>query len=101
MLLVLPGLFVHVLLGVDITGSGVVISRLFGLALLSFGLACWPHGQAPSDTPGIHAIRVLLLYNGLATVYLGYLRTLGRLGRKPPKLLPCFSMHLALAIAEL
>jgi hypothetical protein len=47
-LLILPRLFVRLLLGVDVTRSGVVISRLFGLTLLSFGLACWPDRQMPN-----------------------------------------------------
>jgi hypothetical protein len=76
-LLILRRLFVQLLLGVDVTSSGVVISRLCGFALLSFGLACWPDRQVPNGLSGMHAIRVLLIYNGLSTAYLGYLRVLG------------------------
>ena len=93
-LLLLPRQFVQLLLGVDVTGSGLVISRLFGLALLSFGLACWPDRRVPNGQSGMHAIRVLLLYNGLATTYLGYLRTLG--GYRGIALVPAILFHAVL-----
>ncbi len=93
-LLILPRLFVQLLLGVDVTGSGVVISRLFGLALLSFGLACWPDRQVSNGQSGMHAIRALLAYNGMATAYLGYLRTLG--GYRGVALVPAILFHAVL-----
>jgi hypothetical protein len=93
-LLILPRLFVQVLLGVEVTGSGVVISRLFGLALFSFGLACWPDRQVPNGGSRMRAIRVLLIYNGLATAYLSYLRTLG--GYRGVALVPAILFHAVL-----
>ena len=93
-LLILPRLFVQLLLGVDISGSGVVLSRFFGLALLSFGLACWPDRQVPNGHSGMHGIRVLLIYNGLATAYLAYLRTLG--GYRGVALVPAILFHAVL-----
>jgi hypothetical protein len=93
-LLILPRLFVQLLLGVDVTDSGVVMSRLFGLALLSFGLACWPDRQIPNGQLGMHATLVLLIYNGLATAYLGYLRTLG--GYRGVALVPAILFHAVL-----
>jgi hypothetical protein len=93
-LLILPRLFVQLLLGVDITGSGVVISRFFGLTLLSFGLACWPDRQVPNGQSEMHAILVLLIYNGLATACLGYLRILG--GYRGVALVPAILFHAVL-----
>jgi hypothetical protein len=93
-LLILPRLFVQLLLGVDVTDSGVVINRLFGLALVSFGLACWPDRQVPNGRSGMNSIRVLLTYNGLATAYLGYLRTLG--GYRGVALVPAILFHAVL-----
>ena len=40
-LLVYPPIVVRLLLGAEITGVGIVISRLAGAALLAIGVACW------------------------------------------------------------
>ena len=95
-LLIAPRQCIQLLLGVGIGGSGVVISRLFGFALLSFGLACWPDTQVPSGQSGMHAIRVLVIYNGLASLYSGYLKTLG--GYRGVALVPAILFHAVLTI---
>jgi len=75
-LMIYPPLLSHLLLGEDVFGAGIALGRIAGFALLSLGLACWP-GIKPLDrnTP---ALRALLLYNLLATLYLAYLGIRGR-----------------------
>jgi hypothetical protein len=63
-------LVADVLLGVGITGGGIVVGPVGGFALISLGLSCWPRG---SDA-GVQAMWALLAYNLLAALYLGYLR---------------------------
>jgi len=38
---------VRVLFAADVTGAGILMSRIAGIGLLGFGVAC-----LPSDTPG-------------------------------------------------
>jgi hypothetical protein len=72
-LIAAPGLVARVLLGAELSGSGVAVARVGGFALLSLGLACWP--TASDATPS--AVRALFTYNLLAGLYLGYLRVGG------------------------
>jgi hypothetical protein len=66
-LLVYPPIVVRLLFGVEIAGAGTVVSRIAGISLIALGLSCWPS----SDPVG--ALRGMLSYNLLATLYLGYL----------------------------
>ena len=79
------------LLGTDISGAALVIARMGGLGLLSLGVACWPRIEGT-----IPRLRAMLIYNLLATAYLGYLRfssqSVGKL------LLPALAVHAVLAI---
>jgi hypothetical protein len=68
-----PGLVARVLLGADLSASGIAVGRVGGFGLLSLGLACWASG----DDATAHATRALFLYNLLAALYLGYLRVGG------------------------
>ena len=89
-LIIAPSI-VRLLLGTDISGAALVIARMAGLGLLSLGIACWPRTEAT-----IARVRAMLIYNLLATAYLGYLRfskeSVGEL------LLPAFAVHAVLAI---
>jgi hypothetical protein len=70
-LMIHPPLVTWLLLGEGVSGTGVALGRVSGFAFLSLGLACWPGPEsAAANTP---ALRALLSYNLLATVYLGYL----------------------------
>ncbi len=79
------------LLGTDISGAALAIARMAGLGLLALGVACWPRTEAT-----IARVRAMLIYNLLATAYLGYLRfssqSVGKL------LLPALAAHAMLAI---
>ena len=75
-LMIHPLLVVVLLLGTGVSGVGIALGRVAGFALLSLGLACWPgvdSGGAKSP-----ALRGLLTYNLLATIYLAYLRIGGQ-----------------------
>ena len=70
-LMIHPLLVVVLLLGASVSGAGIAIGRVAGFALLSLGLACWPDlDSAGTNTP---ALRALLTYNLLVTLYLAYL----------------------------
>jgi len=79
------------LLGTDISGAALVIARMVGVGLLALGVACWPRVEGT-----IPRLRAMLIYNLLATAYLGYLRfssqSVGKL------LLPALAAHAVLAI---
>ena len=89
--LVIAPSIVRLLLGTDISGAVLVIARVGGFGLLLFGVACWPRTEA--TTPRLWA---MLIYNLLATAYLGYLRfssqSVGKL------LVPALAVHAVLAI---
>jgi hypothetical protein len=82
---------VRLLLGTDISGAVLVIARMVGVGLLLLGVACWPRVEGT-----IPRLRAMLIYNLLATAYLGYLRfssqSVGKL------LLPALAVHAVLAI---
>jgi len=76
-LMIHPLLVVVLLLGASVSGAGIALGRVAGFALLSLGLACWPDlDSAGTNTP---ALRALLTYNLLATLYLAYLGIAGGL----------------------
>ena len=66
----------RLLLGDEVSGAGDALGRVAGFALLALGLACWPDSDAAGAN--ISALRAILTYNLLATVYLGYLGISGQ-----------------------
>src|ERR1700752_4380757 len=93
-LMIHPPLLPQLLLGEVVSGAGMALGRVAGFALLSLGLACWPDRESPrSNTP---ALRALLTYNLLATLYLAYL---GLGGQSVGSLLwPAVAMHALLTL---
>ena len=71
-LLIYPPIVVWLLFGAEIAGPGVVMSRITGIALIALGVACWPGNDA-----GGNAVRAMLCYSLLATLYLAYLGIAG------------------------
>jgi hypothetical protein len=63
-LLVYPLAVVRLLFGAEITGAGIVMSRLAGIALIGLGAACWPS----IDTR--RAFYGMLTFGTLAMLYL-------------------------------
>ena len=76
-LLIDPALVVTLLLGVDVSGAGILLGRCFGIALLALGMACWPSRQRTENSAP--AFRAMLIYNLLIALYLAYLGTAGHL----------------------
>jgi hypothetical protein len=76
-LMIHPPLVTRLLLGDGVSGAGIALGRVAGFALLALGLACWPGlDSADAKSP---ALRGLLTYNLLATIYLVYLGIGGKL----------------------
>ena len=70
-LMIHPLLVVVLLLGAGVSGAGIALGRVAGFALLGLGLACWPGPDAVAVDSA--ALRALLTYNLLTTLYLAYL----------------------------
>jgi uncharacterized protein YjeT (DUF2065 family) len=89
-LIIAPSL-ARFLLEADISAATRAIARIAGFGLLALGVACWPRSE--TTAPRLWA---MLIYNLLATVYLGYL-CFG--SESVGKLLPsAFAVHAGLAI---
>ena len=71
-LIIHPPLVTQLLLGDGVSGAGLALGRVGGFALFALGLACWP-GFASAGGNNTAALRALLTYNLLATLYLAYL----------------------------
>jgi hypothetical protein len=65
-LMIDPPLVARLLLGDGVSGTPMALGRVAGIGLLSLGLACWPGANATSAP----AMRALLTYNILITIYL-------------------------------
>jgi hypothetical protein len=94
-LLMLPRLAVRILLGAELLGAGVATSRLCGVALICFGLACWPEREESPHGMDRRAPRALLVYNAAASGYLACLMILH--GYRGIALVPTIAIHAALA----
>ena len=76
-LIVSPSLFSWLILDAELSEPGRALGRLGGIALVGFALTAWP---APATA--VHAtsaMRALLIYNLLATIYLAYLGFAGQI----------------------
>lgn len=83
-LLTVPSLVGRLLLGTEVTGSGLVVARVAGIALVALGIACWPGPPLAG----------MLTYNALATLYFLYLGIRGQ--SVGPLLWPAVVLHLVL-----
>ncbi len=70
-LLVYPPIVVRLLFGSDITGAGMVMSRIAGISLIALGIACWPSRDTRRSSAW--GLCGMLTYSSLATFYLVYL----------------------------
>src|SRR5271169_117891 len=91
-LIAVPELVALVLLGAELSSSGIAVARVAGFGLLALGLACWPGNE--DATP--RAVRALFVYNLLAGLYLGYLRVGG--GFISYLLWPACVLHIVLGV---
>ncbi len=84
-LLAVPSLVGRLLLGSELTGIGIAVARVTGMALIGLGVACWP------GTP----VTGMLTYSALTTLYFGYLGVSGVAGIL---LWPAFAAHVVLSV---
>ncbi len=89
-----PWLFVRLLLGVELSGSGQIVGRLAGFALLALVLACWP--GAGTEGKAASSLRALLVFSALVAFYLVYLGIRG--GYVGPLLWPAAVLHSVVAL---
>jgi hypothetical protein len=96
LLMIDPPLVAAMLIGTAVTGTAAALARLFGIALLALGLACWPLRQrAGGGSPA--ALRGMLIYNVLVALDLAYL---GAIGLWHGVLLwPAVALHAIVALA--
>ena len=94
LLIISPSLFGWLIFGAELSAAGQALGRLAGIALLGFTLASWPAAAAASHSAS--AVRALLIYNLLATIYLGYLGLAGQL--VGILLWPAVALHVVLSI---
>ena len=85
-LMAVPSLVGRLLLGAELAGVAIPVARVFGIALIALGVACWP---------GRTALCGMLTYNALAALYLAYVGLGGQwVGRL---LWPAVVLHAVLA----
>ncbi len=70
-LIIVPSLVGRLLLGAELTGVSIPVARVAGIALIALGLACWPGSEATGSPT--RALRAMLCYSLLITLYLAYL----------------------------
>ena len=85
-LLIVPSFVGQLLLGEQLTGVAVPVSRLAGIALIALGIACWPGPPLVG----------MLSYSVLATLYLAYLGFAG--GLTGVLLWPAVVLHVILTV---
>jgi hypothetical protein len=83
-LLIVPSLVGRLLLGAELSGVAIPVARVTGIALIAFGVACWP------GTPLVG----MLTYNAAVTLYLAYVGFAG--GLTGILLWPAVVLHLIL-----
>jgi hypothetical protein len=88
-LIAVPSVAVRLLLGGEISGAGIPLGRVAGFGLLSLGMACWPPRDPAGNTAP--ALRAMLTYNSLATLYLLFLGVDGQWAG--PLLWPAMALH--------
>jgi hypothetical protein len=66
-MILFPHALVRLLFGADMAGTGSIIDRVAGIALISLGLGCWMGRQ---EENGGWALAAMLIYNSLVTIYL-------------------------------
>ena len=68
-LLVYPSVVVRLLFGSEISGAGIVMSRITGISLIALGVACWSGRDASDSALPLFG---MFTYSSLAALYLAY-----------------------------
>ena len=90
LLLAWPPLVVRLLFSAEISGAGVIMSRIAGIALIGLGVSCWPGDSALQPLNG------MLTYSTLAMLYLTYIGIRG--GMVGLLLWPAVVLHAILVV---
>ena len=93
-LMIDPAIVVTLLLGSAVSGTGILLGRCFGIALLALGVTCWPNRQRAERS--LPAFRGMLTYNVLIALYLAYVGTVGHL--RGLLLWPAVVLHAVVAL---
>ena len=88
-LLVYPPIAVRLLLGSEITGAGIAVSRLYGVCLIALVMACWT-----SSTPR-REFYAMLTYSTFVMLFLAFVGFTGFTGILT---WPAVAVHAALSI---
>lgn len=95
-LVVVPALVVRLLLGAEITGAGIPLGRVAGVALLALGVACWFASYEVQNRAVRGLVSAMVLYN------IGVVLILGEVGiRSRPvgiALWPAVILHAAMCV---
>ena len=73
LLIIYPPIVVRLLCGLEVSGSGVLLSRIFGISLIAISVACW-NRNSPQSFLG------LLTYTGFSAVYMTMFGLAGNAG---------------------
>ena len=68
-----PPLVVRLLFGTDVSGAGILMSRIAAIALIALGLACWPGPPWIGMSTYGAAVALYLAYVGFASGSTGIL----------------------------
>jgi len=85
-LLIVPSVVGRLLLGEELTGVAIPVARVFGIALIALGFACWPGPPLVG----------MLTYSAAVTLYLGYVAIRGQWAG--PLLWPAVALHALLTL---
>lgn len=92
-LMVAPAVVVRLLLGAGGSDQPMALGRVAGIAMLALGFACWPNARIADDRGP--ALRAMVTYNLLITLYLAYLGVAHLAG---PLLWPAVAIHVVLTV---
>ena len=95
-LIALPAIVVRLLLGAEIFGASIPLSRVAGAALLALGVACWLARDDTQSRVARGLVVAMLIYNIAATAVLAFAGT--GLGLHGIVLWPAVVLHAAMAI---
>lgn len=90
-LIAVPVLVIRMLLAADLPGTGPLVARFFGVALVALALAVWPGGSGATR----QAVRAMLVYNILLAIALVWIALAEHL--VGPLLWPAVVFHVAVA----
>jgi hypothetical protein len=79
-----PSFVGRLLFAEELTGAGIVVGRITGIALIALGVACWPGPPAAG----------MLIYSAAVTLFLAYVGIVG--GLTGLLLWPAVVLHLVL-----